>query len=92
METTQDRLTLLATLNVFQPLTLDEMNNSLSKQMKGKTIEDILKALVDTGYVIKTRNNYIVSQKGLHLLGASTLKKRRDTERLLYLSRKSKRG
>lgn len=92
IETTRDRLTLLVTLNVFQPVTLGEISTSLSKQMKGKNIEDILTALVDSGYVIKTQNNYIVSQKGLHLLGASPLKKRRDIERLLHLSSRSRRG
>jgi len=36
IETTRDRLTLLITLNVFQPVTQDELNSSLSKLMKGK--------------------------------------------------------
>jgi hypothetical protein len=36
IETTRDRLTLLITLNVFQPVIQDELNSSLSKLMKGK--------------------------------------------------------
>ncbi len=88
----QDKFTLLTTLNVFQPCTLDEIRSGLSKQMKGKNIESILTSLMDSGYVIKTRNNYVVSQSGLHALSTSPLSKRRDIQRMLYLASRSKRG
>ena len=92
VEKVRDRLTLLITLNVFQPLTFDEIKSGLSKQIKGADVEQTLASLIDSGYIIKIGNGYIVSQRGLNVLTESSLKKRRDIQRMLYLSGRSKRG
>jgi hypothetical protein len=92
IETTKDRITLLATLNVFQPINLGELKNALTEQMKGKDIELILSSLMKSGYVIREQDEYIVSQKGLQSVRSSSLKRDRDIKRMLHLASKTRGG
>jgi predicted transcriptional regulator len=92
IEFVKDRITLLATLNVFQPLNLVELKNALEEQMKGRDIEAILASLMTSGYVIKQQDEYVVSQKGLKSVRPSLLKRQRDIKRMLYLASKTRGG
>lgn len=92
VESVNDRYTVLTTVNVFQPVTHEEIVTSLSRRLKGGNIENILASLMESGHIMDTRDGYIVSQRGIQALGRSPLRKRRDMQRLLYLASRSKRG
>ena len=90
--TLTDKFVLLSTLNVLQPMTIDEIHAELSKYLKGG-VEDVLNSLIESRHVTKvSQDQYVLSLKGIRAAGKSSLKKKRDIRRMLYLANRSKRG
>lgn len=85
-----DRLALLSTLNVFQPMSLSEIESGLRRILKGHNSKDVLDYLVSRRLVLEvSEDQYVVSPRGLKAFGP-LLRKTRDLRRLLYLTNLSK--
>lgn len=89
----RDKLLLLTILNVFQGMvTLEELENTLTNQAKVENLKGVLNSLVHDGLARKvSQDQYVLSQKGLKIF-RPLLRKRRDVQRMLYLSNKCKKG
>jgi hypothetical protein len=89
----RDRIALLSTLNVLQPMTAEEIVSGLSQHLSIDNAGDVLHSLMDDGLVRKnSEDKYVVSQRWLKTSGISSLRKARDKQRLLYLANRSRRG
>lgn len=92
VKTIRNRLLILSTLSVLEPLTLKEIEVELSDRINKKQIEDIIESLVKEEYIRRNSSNeYNLSYRGIRAFARSPLKRERDIQRMLFLS-KSVRG
>lgn len=89
----REKLLLLSTLNVLEPLTLKEIESELSDRISKNRIKDIVDLLVKGNYIRRNSNDeYIVSYRGIQAFTRSPLKRERDIQRMLFLSKSVRRG
>lgn len=93
VKTIKEKVLLLSTLNVLEPLTLKEIESELSDRISKNRIKDIVDSLVKDNYTRRNSNGeYILSYRGIHAFTRSPLKRERDIQRMLFLSKSVRRG
>lgn len=92
----KNRVLVLASINVLQPVTkrnlvksLEEINNEETSNIV-EDIEVILDELNDAGFIKKERGWYRTTYKGISLFTSKKAKQIRDTQRIFYLLETSK--
>lgn len=89
----RERLLLLSTLNVLEPLTLEEIESQLSDRISKNRIKDIVESLARDNYIRTNSNNeYVLSYRGIRAFARSPMKRERDIQRMLFLSKSVRRG
>lgn len=93
VKTVRERLLLLSTLNVLEPLTLEGLEIELSDRISKNRIKDIVELLVKENYIRRNSNHeYILSYRGIRAFTRSPLKRERDIQRMLFLNKPVRRG
>ena len=93
VKTTKEKLLLLSTLNVLDPLTLKEIESELSDRISKNRIKDIVELLVKDNYIRRNSNDeFNVTYRGIHAFTRSPLKRERDIQRMLFLHKSTRRG
>ena len=93
IKTTHDKITLLSTLNVLQPMKRDDIVTGLAETLHIEKVGELFDSLLHDALIIETSDGqYVVSQRWLKTANAAPLRKARDQQRLYQLFDRSKKG
>jgi len=89
----REKLLVLATINTMQPISIDELQDTLSSQLPTEKFNKVMTVLRKEGLLISLKDGkFLVSRKGRDTFGSKSLGKARDISRMLYLIARSKGG
>jgi hypothetical protein len=87
-----DKLNILFTINVFEPITKEELIAKVTTVIDISKFEGIIKQLIEEKRIMENDNHFRDTYLGLMSLGHGKGRILRDTARLYNLSRVVKRG
>ncbi len=89
----REKLLVLVTINTMQPISIDELQDTLSSQLSKEKFNKVITVLEKEKLLISLKDGkFLVSRKGRDTFGSKSLGKARDINRMLYLLARSKEG